>query len=526
MTGFPTLSLEVDMLMSPYALEKLRVSIPRQGPRPYVLAIVAVVLSAATRFALDPLLHDKAPLLMFVCGIVIAVIFGGLRAGIAATILTIPVCDYLFIQPRYTFFIYDAPGDSISLGVFLVLGVGVSVIIERFHQTRERLRNAHQELQRSELRLRTLAATAPEMLFTANPDGVRDYFSEGFCEYTGLEPERARAEWPEVIHPDERQLVLDQWAKSSQTGAEFTVTYRMRRSDGEYRWFQGHAKPVRVAAGEIVQWTGVATDIHEQKLLAEALAHRTEQLIASNEEFQKFAYRVSHDLKEPLRMIGVFTEFLVKRNQDHLDAESRTFTKYILEGVGRIENHMRDLLEYAKAGSLEIRAELVDFDMILDSAIDNLRSTIMETGATVTHDRLPSLVVNPDRMRSVFQNLIGNALKYRGTVAPRIHISARQEDLHWVFTVRDNGIGFDMSEARRIFTAFERLPSDAKIQGSGLGLAIVKRIVELKGGRIWAESEVGTGSTFFFTLPRSLEKVGAVQARSQAAGSSGSARAS
>jgi len=497
----------------------------RQGYQPYLLAVMIVVLSTAVRLALDPLVHSKVPLLLFACGVVVAALFGGLRAGLAATVLSIPVCDYLFIDPRYTFFTSDAAGDSIALAAFLVLGIAVSAIIERFHRTRDRLREAHHELEQRELRLRTLAATAPELLFTAKPDGACDYFSQGFCEYTGMDPERARTGWMDAIHPGERQSFLEQWSESVKRGVEFAATCRLRRADGEYRWFKGHAKPVRDPAGVIIQWTGVCADIHEQKMLAEALAKRTGQLIASNEEFQKFAYRVSHDLKEPLRMIGAFTEILVKKNEEHLDAESRTFTKYILDGVRRVENHIRELLEYARAGSLEIKTELIDLGAVLDSAIDNLRSTILNTGAIVSHDPLPRVVGNQDRLRSVFQNLIGNALKYRDARAPRIHISARPDGDNWLFSVQDNGMGFEMSQAERIFTAFERLPSDAGVPGSGLGLAIVKRIVELKGGRIWAESQVGVGSTFFFTLPR-LEKAGAGHALSQAAGASPGLRAS
>lgn len=496
------------------------------GPWPYLIAIICVAVFTAIRFVLDPLLGTRAEIAPFVCAVVLATLFGGLRAGISAVILSVPICDYLFVEPRYTFFIYDPPGDTVALVFFVVLATAVTAIIDRFNRTRARLRAANLELGQSELRFKTLAATIPEIVFTARPDGTRNYFSQGYCDYTGLTPDVAGIEWKELIHPDDRQPVLDQWAQSIETGNEFSAMYRVRRADGEYRWFKGHAKPVRDPGGEILQWTGVAADIHDQKSLAEALALRTDQLIASNEEFQKFTYRITHDLKEPLRMIGIFTEFLVKRNQNHLDAESRTFTGYILEGVSRIERQIRDLLEYAKAGSLEVRRQETDLEEILNSAIDNLRSTIVEAGASITHDPLPRLVVNPDRMRSVFQNLIGNALKYRSSRPPRIHISARLENDNWLFSVQDNGVGFEMSEAERIFAAFERLSSNAKVEGSGLGLAIVKRIVELKGGRIWAQAEPGVGSTFHFTLPSALEKKAAAQARTHVAGASSGLRAS
>ncbi|HLK49012.1 MAG TPA: ATP-binding protein [Bryobacteraceae bacterium] len=502
------------------------VTMVRGAYRPFLVAGITVAGSATVRLMLDPLVGSKVPFLPFLCGIVFAALIGGLRAGIASTLLTIPVVDYLFIEPRHTFFIHDAQGDSISLAVFLGLGIALSFLIERFRQTRERLGQALLELQRSESRLSILAATVPEMLFTATTAGDIDYVSQRFREFTGMEEARMRTDWMEALHPEDRGPVLQLWSQALQSGREFEATYRLRRRDGEYRWFKGHAQPVRSTGGELTQWTGVCSDIHEQKLLTQALARRTEQLIESNEEFQKFAYRITHDLKEPLRMIGTFTEMLVKRNQDSLDGESQTFTKYILDGVGRVEHQIRELLEYARAGSVEIRSEPIDFNAVLESAIDNLRSSMIQTGAIISHDQLPILVANPDRIRSLFQNLLGNALKYRGTRAPRIHVSARRESEEWVFSVRDNGIGFRMDQAERIFTAFERLPSEKNVPGSGLGLAIVKRIAEMKGGRVWAESEPGAGSTFFFALPRRLEKIEPAQARSQAAGVSSNARAS
>ena len=245
-------------------------------------------------------------------------------------------------------------------------------------------------------------------------------------------------------------------------------------------------------------------DIQDHRLLEEALARRTEELAESSEDFQRFAYRVSHDLKEPLRMIALFSQMVAQRNRDTVDAESRTFISYILDGVDRIQRQLHDLLEYAKAGSLEIKRELVDLNVILESVLANLGPMILETGAIVTHETLPTMVVNPDRIRSIFQNLIGNALKYRGADPPRVHLSVRENEAQWTFSVEDNCAGFEIEDLERIFKPFERAAPN--IPGSGLGLAIVKRIVELKGVRIWAESAIGKGSTFFFTLPRILER--------------------
>ena len=484
-----------------------------QRLKPYLFAVLVVGVSALARLALDPLLGTRNPLVLFACGVVIAALYGRVRAGIAATLLSIPVIIYLFLEPRYSFVVRESTPEYVMLGLFLVLGIAISVIIEGLHRSREQAREVAHALEQSELKLRTLADTVPEVLFTATPDGRCDYVSQRFCDFVGVDAERARAAlhtaWIAAIHADDRDAYLKQWSTSLKTGREFGATYRVRRADGEYRWFQSHAKPVRAADGKIVKWTGVCADIHEHKLIEETLARRTEQVTAASDEFQNFAYRVGHDLKEPLRMISMYGEMLVRRNEQTIDEESRLFARYLRDGVDRIEAQLFNLLEYARAGSLEMKNELIDFNQTVDAAIANLHPMILDTRATVTHDPLPSLVANADRMRSVFQNLISNALKYRSARPPVVHISARLENGEWIFAVTDNGVGFDPKDAERIFQPFERARPPGRVQGSGLGLAIAKRVIELKGGRIWAESTMGEGATFYFALPRSLETMSA-----------------
>jgi PAS domain S-box-containing protein len=474
--------------------------------RPYFLAVLCVAVSTAARLAVDPILHNRNPFLLYACGVVIAALYGRVQAGIAATILSVPICAYLFLEPRDSFFLKDTSAELMMLTLFLVLGVGISIIVERLHRSRQRLRQSAEALKESELKLRTLAATVPDVLFTIAPDGRCGYASRSYCDYVGLDDDRARAGWIEAIHPEDRPVYMENWSNAVQAGTEFEATYRVRRADGEYRWFQAHAKPIRPAEGQIANWSGVSADIHEHKLLEQTLARRTKEVAAASEEFQNFAYRVGHDLKEPLRMIAMYSEMLVRRNEDRIDEESRMFTRTLLEGVDRVEQQLRNLLEYARAGSFEMKNERIDFNAAADAAIANLQAAILETRATVTHDRLPSLEANAERIRSVFQNLVGNALKYRGSCPPVVHISARQERSEWIFAVKDNGAGFDPKDAERIFQPFERARPASRVPGSGLGLAIVKRVIELKGGRIWAESEPGRGSTFYFSLPRSLER--------------------
>ena len=479
-----------------------QMSLKRVGKNPYLIAVFSVAAAAAVRLALDPLLHQYGVTVLFTCGIVIAALYAGLRAGISATILSTLVVEYVFVEPRYSLALSEPRPALLGLGLFAVLGISISLVIEQFRKTRERLREAKLEAEKRESMLTNLAATVPEILFTADADGQADYVSRRFYDYTGQAPGAKSAQFWETFHADDRAMVAQNWTKAIQSKSEFLETARLRRFDGQYRWFQVHAKPVRDAEGRVAQWAGVASDIHEEKMLEGAVA-------AAHGDFQKFAYRVAHDLKEPLRAIGIYSEMLALRAPQN-DEESRLFARHVLGGVEQVEKQIDNLLEYARAGFLEVTREPVDLNGIAASAIANLQPHILETGGSVTHDALPVLTANPERMRSVFQNLIGNALKYRGDRAPRIHISARESGKEWIFVVEDNGIGFEMKDAERIFEPFERGSAGSKVQGTGLGLAIVKRIVEMDGGRIWAESQKGQGSRFCFTLPTGREKKGPV----------------
>jgi PAS domain S-box-containing protein len=471
--------------------------------KPYVIAIVAVAGATMVRLALEALVQSRGAYIFFTFGVVIAALYGGLRAGVAATILSLPLCDYLFIEPRYTWFIHDARGDSILLVLFIILGAGVSVIVARFQRAKERLRESAAALEESEHRLRALAAAVPQILFTAEPDGSVDYVSRRFSDYTGLEPVSLPGSgWLQALHPEDRYAATAGWTKPIETGNDYQASFRLKRSDGLYRWFESHATSIRDSKGQLTKWFGVCSDVHDHKTLEEALERRTEELLEANDDLQRFTYRVSHDVKEPLRIVGIYTEMLVQRNQEKLDEESCLFARHIRKGVDRITNQITDLLKYAQEGQSEPPRTTVDLNAIVDSVAAHVQPAAAMAGATVTHDPLPPVVANGDAIVSVFQNLIGNALKYRSAAPPRVHISVRAADDDWEFLVQDNGIGFEMKDAEQIFDVFYRLHSNSQIEGTGLGLAIVKRIINRSGGRVWAESCPGKGSIFHFTLPK------------------------
>jgi len=225
------------------------------------------------------------------------------------------------------------------------------------------------------------------------------------------------------------------------------------------------------------------------------------ELARSNADLQQFAYIAAHDLNEPLSVIEWFIKLLNKRYKNRLDVDADEFISPIIDGVRRMQDLINALLEYSKVGTKDINLKPLDFNIAVDDAVMNLKAAMEESGATVTRDELPVLAADASQIRRLFQNLIGNAIKFHGEQPLRVHVSAERSENEWLFSVRDTGIGIDPKQTERIFVVFQRLHTREEYPGTGIGLAICKRIVERHGGRIWIESEIGKGSTFYFTIP-------------------------
>ena len=251
------------------------------------------------------------------------------------------------------------------------------------------------------------------------------------------------------------------------------------------------------------------TDTTERKQVEDQLKTRTEELASANEalersnrELERFAYVVSHDLKEPLRAIAGYSQLLRRHSQGKLDELANHDVTTIVDSAARMDRLINDLLEYSRVKKEEKPPLPTDMTEAFDLAMKNLQAAVEQSGAVVTHGELPTVSVNRLPMVSLLQNLIGNAIEYGGDTAPVVHVSADQQDDNWLFSVRDNGIGIDHKHLESVFKVFRTLQAKDKGSGTGIGLAICKKIVEVHGGRIWAESELGRGSVFYFTIPR------------------------
>lgn len=279
--------------------------------------------------------------------------------------------------------------------------------------------------------------------------------------------------------------------------------------EGEPAWFMASISPL---LDQSVVWVAniterkdsvvwVAHNITERKHFEHELQQLNQDLERSNQELEQFAYVASHDLQEPLRMVISFTQLLSQNYTGQLDAQADQIIEFAVDGATRMQQLIQDLLSYSRVGTQAKVLESVDCNQILECAIANLQLSIQECSATLTSSVLPHLNTHPRQLTQLFQNLISNAIKYRGNKAPIVEIGCQEQGDSYLFWVKDNGIGIDPKHTDRVFMVFQRLHTRQDYSGTGIGLAICKKIVDQQGGNIWVESTLDQGSTFFFTLP-------------------------
>jgi light-regulated signal transduction histidine kinase (bacteriophytochrome) len=307
----------------------------------------------------------------------------------------------------------------------------------------------------------------------------------------------------EISHPDDKDLT-DRERARVHDGEIDSVRFEKRyiRKNGTPVWVELAVALARDPHGHPQYEIAIFDDITERKKAEAALREAHEELKRSNSELEQFAYVASHDLQEPLRMVSSYTQLVMKRYGERLDGDAREFMAYVVDGAARMKQLIEDLLAYSRVGTKGKEFKPVPLENALKRAITNLRAAIEESGAEITHDALPTVDADEVQLAQLFQNLMGNALKFRGAEKPHLRISCSEKDNEFEIRVQDNGIGIEPQYFERIFMLFQRLHTKGDYPGTGIGLAICKKVVERHGGRIWVESEPGRGSSFNFTLPK------------------------
>jgi PAS domain S-box-containing protein len=365
-------------------------------------------------------------------------------------------------------------------------------------------KRAEDKLQRSEKWFRALIENAPDGIAVVDVGGSARYVSPAFRRIFGWpEAEKIGSHFSDFLHPEELSRATQLFGELSQSPGEIrSLETRVVREDGSYCH-------VEATGCNLVQDPAVGgivvniRDVTDQKRVEESLEDYAAELARSNEDLEQFAYLASHDLQEPLRMVRSYLKLLQRRYEGKLGSDADDFIHYAVDGAARMQSLIQGLLSYSRVRTKGGEFNVVDCDAVLGRALANLQLVVEVSEAVVTHDPLPKVQGDELQLGQLFQNLLGNAIKFRGEVPPCVHISADIQGTDWVFSVQDNGIGIQEGDAERIFTIFQRLHREEEYPGTGIGLAMCRKIVERHGGGIWVESEAGCGATFHFTIPAS-----------------------
>ena len=356
-------------------------------------------------------------------------------------------------------------------------------------------------LHESEEKYRTLAESSEDFIFVVDGQMRVQYLNRFAAAYMGLEyTGYAGKHLGDIFLPIDFEARRQSLQMVFELGESMSAESKMSLAGHEI-WLDTRLIPFKDPQGKVISVMGVSRDTTERKRLEESLKASAAGLSRSNEDLQQFAYVASHDLQEPLRAISSYVQLLEQRYKGRLDTDADDFINYAVDGANRLQTLINDLLRYSRVDAAGAAFEPVDCEAVLGQALSNLSPAIEEASAVVSHDPLPVIRVDSTQIGQLFQNLIGNAVKFRGEKPPEIHIGAERRGDWWQFFVRDNGIGMAPEFYDRVFLVFQRLHGRAEYPGTGIGLALCKKIVEHHGGRIWVESEPGKGATFYFTLP-------------------------
>ena len=469
-----------------------------RSPASYIFTLLVVAVAALLRTWLSGAL-SSTPFLAFYPALVMAAAFGGFGSGLLAVLVSW-LCVTLFFDATPGYIGLSNPAELQRLLVFLAGGLGVSWVSESQLRGRERLLKQAREIEE----LGQLTDSGPFM--------IRDerhrilHWSEGCARLYGFTAEQAMGRLSYELLRTRFPAPLNQInAILSQTG----------RWEGELEHVRADGTTIVAASLWILRKATsapavleISSDITRLKHTEKALRHSEEDLLRtsrelerSNKDLESFAYIASHDLQEPLRTITGFLQLLEQKVGNQLDDKANQYIHYAVDGSKRMHEMITDLLSYSRVSMQPFSPKPINLRETLEHALSQTRKSIEDSGAIITIKELPSVRADASQMLQVFQNLIGNAIKFRSERPLEIQVEARQEQGYWLFSIKDNGIGLDVNQRDKIFKIFQRLHSRQKYSGSGIGLSICKKIIERHGGSIWVESVLDAGSTFCFTLP-------------------------
>lgn len=385
--------------------------------------------------------------------------------------------------------VYDAEGVVVGMQ-----GIFWDVTNER--RTREDLQSSRERF---------------ALAMRGSTDGIWDwdlkkneiYFSSRFKQLIGYghdELEDKFSEWEKLLHPDDHARTLAAFQDHLRHGKPYNVEYRLLCKNGSYRWFRARGLAVRNELGRATRMAGSISDINARKEAEAELRARTDDLERSNRDLEQFAYIASHDLKEPLRMVSSYVQLLQRRYSDKLDADASDFIGFAVDGAKRMKMLIEGLLEFSRIGTQGKELTIVSAEKACRDALTNLELAIEDAQAGILQEALPMVLADEVQLVQLFQNIIGNALKFCQR-QPEISVTVEHAPGEfWTFSISDNGIGIRPEHFERIFQIYQRLHSRTEYEGTGIGLAICRRIIERHGGKIWVESKLGKGSTFHFML--------------------------
>jgi PAS domain S-box-containing protein len=373
---------------------------------------------------------------------------------------------------------------------------------------------AEEVLRESEGRFRAMANSMPQFVWIARADGFIYWYNQRWYEYTGTKPEQMEGWGWQIVHdPEVLPKVMENWTRSIATGQSFEMSFPLRGANGQFRTFLTRVEPWKDSEGRVMQWFGTNTDVEtlkqaEEKILLlnneldQRVTERTSSLEAANKELEAFSYSVSHDLRAPLRSVHGFTKILLEDYEANLDDEGKRICGIISSSASQMGALIDDLLSFSRIGRNSLNPSVIDMKRMVRLVFEGMTSSAERERIKLKVGKLHNAFGDVKLIGQVWTNLISNAIKYssKNEISEILIGSSISENMITYF-IKDNGVGFEMQYAHKLFGVFQRLHSEAEFEGNGVGLAIIQRIILRHNGRVWAEGEVGKGATFYFSLP-------------------------